>query len=127
LSLEIENIKKKGRRAVFQDEDAYQEEIDAFNKKCQQLIKTVNEKVFRSFNISDQNFDESIQALSNDLDVSTQFNLLYKIEDVENINVEISQETMVEILKYNNKRYFELANIDPVKSYFNISNLTFLK
>jgi len=74
----------------------------------------VNEKVLRSFNISDQNFDESIQALSNDLDVSTQFNLLYKIEDAENADVEISQEMMVEILKYNNKRYFELANIAPV-------------
>ena len=99
---------------MFENEDAYQEEITVFNNKYQQIINAVNEKVFGSFNISDKNFDESIQALSNDVDISTQFNLLYKIEDVENANVDISQELLVEILKYNNKRYFELANMAPV-------------
>lgn len=75
----------------------------------------MNDRVFRSFNISDKNFDESIQALSNDDDISKQCNLLYKSEEFEDQNLKISQEIMVEILKYNNKRYFELANIAPVR------------
>jgi len=109
----LKGLFRKRRRAVFENEDEYQEEIDNHNRKYQQLINIVNDKIYKSFNISDKNFDESIQALNNDLEISIRLNLVYKTED-ENPDFEgITSEKMLEILKYNNQRYFELANISP--------------
>ena len=66
---------------MFDDENDYQKVIDDFNKESIRIIEGAHKKIFKQYKISNKNFDESVQALYSDPEVSNGLNFMMKPND----------------------------------------------